>query len=63
MREMILANKEILEKMKEIEHKIASHDDNFLLIFEYLRQLEQARQRQDDQATRKRIGFRQDDYI
>jgi phage regulator Rha-like protein len=61
MREMILANKEIINKMKEIELKLANHDDNILLIFEYLRQLEQARQQQDEQSNRKRIGFRHDE--
>ena len=33
-------------------------DDKIVLIFEYLRQLEQSRQQQDDQANRQRIGFR-----
>ena len=58
---MILTNREILEKMKEIEHRIDIHDDNFLLIFEYLRQLEQNKQQQEEQLNRKRIGFLQDD--
>jgi len=61
IREMILTNREILEKMKEIEHRIDIHDDNFLLIFEYLRQLEQNKQQQEEQLNRKRIGFLQDD--
>ena len=55
---MILTNREILEKMKEIEHRIDIHDDNFLLIFEYIRQLELSRQQLDEQANRKRVGFR-----
>jgi phage regulator Rha-like protein len=57
MREMFLAHKEITEKLKEIEQKIAGQDDNILVIFEYLHQLEQTRQQQ---AGRKRIGFRKD---
>ena len=61
IREMILTNREILEKMKEIEHRIDIHDDNFLLIFEYFRQLEQNKQQQEEQLNRKRIGFLQDD--
>lgn len=50
MREMILANKEIIAKMKEIENKLTIHDDKILLIFEYLKQLEQNKQMQDEQA-------------
>ena len=40
-----------------MEYKLADHDDNILLIFEYLKQLEQAKQQQQDQAKRKIIGF------
>jgi len=61
MREMVLAHRDFIEKLYQIEQKLAGHDDNLLLIFEYLRQLEQSRQQQDDQAKRKKIGFRQDD--
>jgi len=61
MREMILANREIIDKMKEIEQKLAGHDDNILLIFEYLRQLEQNKQLKEEQKNRKKIGFRQED--
>ena len=57
MREMLLANKDIIEKLTLMEYKLADHDDNILLIFEYLKQLEQAKQQQQDQAKRKIIGF------
>jgi hypothetical protein len=58
---MILLHKDILLKLDQIEHKLAGHDDNILLIFEYLRQLEQSRQQEEQLAERRRIGFRQDD--
>jgi hypothetical protein len=57
-REMLLAHKDILLKIEKIEQKLAGHDDKILLIFEYLRQLEQAKQQQEEQTGRKRIGFR-----
>jgi hypothetical protein len=57
MREMILAHKDILEKLSQIESKMADHDDKILLVFKYLKQLEQAKQQQDAQSARKRIGF------
>jgi hypothetical protein len=62
VREMLLTHKDILLKLESIEHKLLGHDENILLIFEYLKQLEQAKHHQDDQAQRKRIGFRQDDW-
>jgi len=56
MREIFQSNKDIILKLNEIEQKLAGHDDKILLIFEYLKQLEQARQQQEEQAGRKRIG-------
>ena len=61
MREFLLTYKDIITKLKEMEQKISVHDDSILLIFEYFRQLEQAKQQQDDQANRKKIGYRMDD--
>jgi len=61
MREMLLAHKDIIEKLSRIERKLADHDDNILLIFEYLKQLEQDKQQQEDQANRRLIGFNRDE--
>jgi hypothetical protein len=60
VREMLLTHKDILLKLERIEHKLLGHDENILLIFEYLKQLEQAKHHQDDQANRKKIGFRKE---
>jgi phage regulator Rha-like protein len=60
MREMVNQHLEVIEKVKHLESQLGDHDEKILLIFEYLRQLEQSRQQQDDQANRKRIGFRQE---
>jgi hypothetical protein len=61
LRQMLLLHKNILIRLDQIEQKLAGHDDNILLIFEYLRQLELSKQQLEVQAHRKRIGFRQDD--
>jgi phage regulator Rha-like protein len=58
MREMLLTHKDIIEKLNKIEVKLAVHDDKILLIFEYLRQFEQAKQQDTEVKERKRIGFR-----
>jgi hypothetical protein len=60
MRELLMADTEINLRLKEVEQKIAEHDGNILVIFEYLRQLEQSRQHQEQQAGRKKIGFRKE---
>jgi hypothetical protein len=61
IRQLIETHSEILRKLDQIEKKDIEQDQHIMLIFEYLRQLEQSRQQQDDQSNRKKIGFRQED--
>ena len=58
MREMLVTHKEILVKLDELERKGIESDEKFMLIFEYLKQFEEAKQQQLEQANRKRIGFK-----
>lgn len=58
MREMLLAYKDILHKLEEIESKYTDHDQKIMLIFEYLKQLEAAKQQDLEQKNRKPIGFK-----
>ncbi|MBC8315977.1 MAG: ORF6N domain-containing protein [Bacteroidales bacterium] len=58
MREMPLANKDIVEKLKHIEQKLANHNDKILLVFEYLKQREQAKQDEVEFDEREQIGFK-----
>jgi len=57
MHQLLESHKEILRKLKQIEKKELNHDWQILLIFEYISQVEQARQQQE-QSNLKRIGFR-----
>lgn len=61
IRQLITLNKDILERLEAIENKFTGHDEKIILIFEYLRQLEKAKQQQDDQTKRNRIGFKKDE--
>ncbi len=56
MREMLASHKEILHRLEKIEHKLAKNDNQILVIFEYLKQLEQTKLQEFDQKNRKRIG-------
>lgn len=60
MREILIAHKDLLQKFLQIEQKLEDHDDKILLIFEYLKQLEQVKQQEDEFKERKRIGFRRE---
>jgi hypothetical protein len=61
MRRLLESHTEILRKLEQIQKKDLDQDQQILLIFKYLKQLEQAKKQQHDQANRKKIGFRQDD--
>lgn len=58
MREMLLAHKDILLQIEQMQQKLVEHDTNILLIFEYIKQLEQEKQQMTDQQNRKRIGYK-----
>jgi hypothetical protein len=61
MRHLLESHTEILRKLEQIQKKDLDQDQQILLIFKYLKQLEQAKKQQDDQTNRKKIGFRQND--
>ena len=61
MREMLTTHKEILGKIEKIIEKLGEHDEQIMIIFEYLKQLEQAKQQEEEQQNRKRIGFRNEE--
>jgi len=58
MRALLDSHKEILRKLESIEKKDIEQDDKILLIFEYLKQLEQAKQEETIYKERERIGFK-----
>ena len=57
MRELITTHKDLFEKLSELEKKFIDHDDKILLIFEYLKQLEQSKQDESEYQNRRKIGF------
>lgn len=59
MREMLETQKEILQKLEQLEKKDIEQDDKIMLIFEYLKQLEKSKQEELDFKSRPRIGFKQ----
>lgn len=59
MREVLAARNDIIKKLEELERNDIEQDKKILLIFEYLKQFELAKQEQLDIKERKRIGFRQ----
>ena len=58
MREMFNTHQDILKKFEQLETRLSMHDDQFMLIFEYLKQFEEAKQQHLEQEKRRKIGFR-----
>ena len=58
LRRLTLTHKDILHKLEELERNDIEHDKKIELIFEYLKQLEAAKQQELEQENRKRIGFK-----
>jgi hypothetical protein len=61
IRQFLIMNKDILERLEKVELKLIGHDDQIMFIFEYIKQLELSKQQQDEQASRKKIGFRKEE--
>lgn len=58
MRAILFSHQEIFHKLESIEKKDIEQDEKILLIFEYLKQLEQEKQEEIMFKERKRIGFK-----
>ena len=58
MRQLLETHTEILRKLDQLLKKDIEQDQQILLIFEYLKQLEQTKKQQEDQASRRLIGFK-----
>ena len=60
IREMIMLNKDILERLEGIERKLTKHDNQNMVIFDYLKKFEQAKQQALQQKNRTRIGYKKE---
>ena len=58
LRRLLDSHKEILRKLESIEKKDIEQDEKILIIFEYLKQLEQIKQDETLLKERKRIGYK-----
>lgn len=58
MREMLQAHSEMIDELGQIKSQLSEHENKFLLIMEYLKQFEQAKQQELEQHNRPRIGFK-----
>lgn len=60
LRKMIYNYQELLRWQTEIEQKLGEHNNQILLIFEYLKQFEKAKMTELEAKHRKTIGFKRE---
>ena len=58
IRELLIPNKEILQKLIDLENKGLEHDKKIKMIFEYLQQLKDYKTERREFENRPRIGFK-----
>lgn len=58
LRKLVLGYAEIMGELEEIRKKVTGQDDQINLIFEYLKQFEQAKQQEIEYKSREKIGFK-----
>ena len=61
LRKMLFLPKDIIKEIEQIKMQIKEYDNHFLLIFEYLKQFEEAKQKELQLQTRRKIGFSRSD--
>ncbi|MFB6341989.1 ORF6N domain-containing protein [Saccharicrinis sp. FJH62] len=58
LRKALNDNTKLMRRLDDIEYKSADHNKKIMLIFEYLKQFEEAKQKEINISKRKRIGFK-----
>lgn len=58
LRELMFINKDVVHQLTQIKNKLGEHDNQLMVIFEYLKQFEKAKQEELEHKNRTRIGFK-----
>ncbi len=58
MHQLLSTHKDIKLQLEQMDKKIAEHDNNIILIFEYLKELEKEKLQNSEQQSRRKIGFK-----
>jgi hypothetical protein len=58
LREILFLHKDVVHQLEKVQSKLEEHDKQLLIIFEYLKQFEQAKQQEAEQKNRPKIGFK-----
>jgi len=58
LRELMFMHKDVIHQLEQVQNKLTEHDNQIMVIFEYLKQFEAVKQQELEQKNRKTIGFK-----
>jgi hypothetical protein len=58
LRRMMLLQKDIMQEINHLRKQLSDQDSNIMIIFEYLKQFEEAKQQESEQKERPTIGYK-----
>jgi hypothetical protein len=58
LREILFINKDVIHQLEKVQSRLEIHDNQILVILEYLKQFEQMKQEKAELKNRPRIGFK-----
>lgn len=61
MRKLFEVHQDVLQRVEKLKEKDIEQDRQILVLFQYLKQLMESKQKENNQKERKRIGFKQSD--
>lgn len=58
LRKMLLLQKDVMLEITQIRKQLSEHDNNIMVIFEYLKQFEEAKLLESEQKNRPKLGYK-----
>jgi hypothetical protein len=58
LREILFMHKDVVHQLEKVQSKLEEHDNQLLLVFEYLKQFDQTKQQELEHKNRPKIGFK-----
>ncbi|MBU0486785.1 MAG: ORF6N domain-containing protein [Bacteroidetes bacterium] len=58
LRDLMFIQKDVVHQLDQVKNKLTEHENQLMLIFEYLKQFEEIKQQQLEQENRKQIGYK-----
>lgn len=58
LRDILSIHKDVLHQLEHVKNKLSEHDNRIMVILKYLKEIENARQDENNQRNRRKIGYK-----